>query len=182
MRCALAILTLVLACRGAGAQSVTDEAQDFGVAPSAELRLADHASPTPLAIPGARPIRTQELRRRLQAPLDKRPLVFDVLSEPHASLPGAIWLPGAGLGSGFDDALQGRLAALLRFMTADDRARELVFLCVGPRCWLSYNAALRAVRLGYTNVLWYRGGIEAWGASGGALRAPRVAWERPPQD
>lgn len=155
---------------------------DFGVPPSAELRLAGHASATPLAIPGARLIRTEELRQRLQAPLEERPLLFDVLSDEHASLPGAIWLPGAGLGSGFDDALQARLSAFLRFMTAGERDREMVFFCVGPRCWLSYNAALRAVRLGYARVLWYRGGIEAWGASGGALRAPGVAWERPARD
>ena len=178
----LLFLTVLLACHATSAQSVTDEAQDFGVAPSAELKLGDHASATPLAVPGARRILTTELRQRLQAPIEERPLLLDVLSDEHASLPGAIWIPGAGLGSGFDDALQARLGGFLRFMTAGDPGRELVFLCVGPRCWLSYNAALRAVRLGYTNVLWYRGGIEAWGASGGALRVPRVAWERPPQD
>jgi 3-mercaptopyruvate sulfurtransferase SseA len=31
---------------------------------------------------------------------------------------------------------------------------------------MSYNAALRAINLGYTNVLWYRGGIEAWQQAG----------------
>jgi len=179
VRAVLVFLALVLACRGANAQSVTDEAQDFGVAPSAELKLGDHASATPLAIPGARRILTAELRQRLQVPVERRPLLFDVLTEPHPSLPGAIWLPGAGYGTGFDDALQGRLARFLQFITAGDTSRELVFFCVGPSCWLSYNAALRAVRLGYPNVLWYRGGIEAWGAGGGALRTPRVAWERP---
>jgi rhodanese-related sulfurtransferase len=54
----------------------------------------------------------------------------------------------------------------------------VAFFCAGPRCWLSYNAALRAVRLGYRRVLWYRGGIEAWGAGGGALERPRVVWKR----
>ena len=29
-------------------------------------------------------------------------------------------------------------------------------------CWLSYNAALTATDLGYTNLYWYRGGISAW--------------------
>ena len=178
----LLLSALLLTCQQALAQPVPDEMQDFGVAPSAELKLVDHASATPLAIPGSRIIVTAELRQRLQAPLEDRPLLFDVLTNEHPSLPGAIWLPGAGYGSGFDDALQARLSAFLQFMTAGDRERELVFFCVGPRCWLSYNAALRAVRLGYTRVLWYRGGIEAWGASGGALRTPRVAWERPPQD
>jgi rhodanese-related sulfurtransferase len=41
-----------------------------------------------------------------------------------------------------------------------------VFFCSGVRCWLSYNAALRAVRGGYANVYWYRGGIDAWRAAG----------------
>jgi PQQ-dependent catabolism-associated CXXCW motif protein len=161
------------------AQAPVDEAQDFGVAPSTELKLIGHASATPLAVPGGRTIGTAELRRALQAPLEERPLVLDVLSDPHPSLPGAIWLPGAGLGTGFDDAVQRRLATLLQFLTAGKADRELVFFCTGPRCWLSYNAALRAVRLGYTGVRWYRGGIEAWGESGGALREPRVAWQRP---
>jgi rhodanese-related sulfurtransferase len=54
----------------------------------------------------------------------------------------------------------------------------LIFFCFGPRCWLSYNAALRATRLGYTDVRWYRGGLEAWGAGGGALTELRTAWKR----
>lgn len=35
---------------------------------------------------------------------------------------------------------------------------------------MSYNAALRAINLGYRNVLWYRGGIEAWQAAGQPLQ------------
>jgi PQQ-dependent catabolism-associated CXXCW motif protein len=173
----LLVAGVLLWCGIAHAQ--VDEAQDFGVGPSTELKLVGHASATPLIVPGGRVIATAELRRQLQAPLAERPLLFDVLSDPHPSLPGAIWLPGAGLGTGFDDAVQKRLATLLQFMTDGKADRELVFFCSGPRCWLSYNAALRAVRLGYTGVRWYRGGIEAWGESGGALREPRVAWQRP---
>ncbi len=160
-----------------------DEAEDFGIAPSTRLRLDDHASATPLEIPGARTIATDELRRSIQAPLEERPLLFDVLGgDGHPTLPGAIWLPGAGRGSGFDDALQAQLGKFLAFITGGNPGRELVFFCSGPRCWLSYNAALRAVQLGYARVHWYRGGIQAWGASGGALREPRVVWERPSED
>ena len=169
----------LLYCSSLQAAAPVDEAQDFGVAPSDQLKLAGHASATPLVVPGARTLSTAELRRQLQAPLEERPLLFDVLSDAHQSLPGAMWLPGAGLGSGFDDTIQARLAAFLQFITGGKADRELVFFCSGPRCWLSYNAALRAVRLGYTRVRWYRGGIEAWGESGGLLREPRVAWQRP---
>jgi PQQ-dependent catabolism-associated CXXCW motif protein len=155
-----------------------DEAEDFGVAPSAELRL-QREGPTPLGIPGARIITTAEVRKLAQAPPEKRPLLFDAMGEGrHPSLPGAVWLPGVGHGTSFEDEFQARLARTLDAMTGRDRARTLIFFCAGPRCWLSYNAALRAVRLGYSDVRWYRGGVEAWGAGGGALIEPRVAWKK----
>ena len=174
------IVALALSAR-VGAQPV-DETEDFGIAPSHELRLEGHATPTPREIPGARAITTAELRHLLQLPIEERPLVLDVLSAEHRTLPGAVWLPGAGLGKGFDDELQARLATFLAFLTGGKTDKPLVFLCSGPRCWLSYNAALRAVRLGYSAVLWYRGGIAAWGAGGGALREPNVHWGRTPQN
>jgi PQQ-dependent catabolism-associated CXXCW motif protein len=167
-----------LACVASSAAA--SEASDHGVPPQAELRRGDYDAPTPLAVPGARTVTTAELRRLLQRSDAARPVLVDVLGgEGHASLPGAAWLPGAGRGEAFDDGLQARLAQALAVLTGDDRARALVFFCAGPRCWLSYNAALRAVRMGYTNVLWYRGGIEAWGAGGGALAPPSAYWRRP---
>lgn len=156
-----------------------EEMRDYGVAPSAELRLRDYSAPTPLEIPGASVITTAELREALQAPFEARPLLFDVLGGGgHMTLQGAIWLPGAGHGSSYEDEVQGRLAQLLEFATRGNRDRQLVFFCTGPNCWLSYNAALRAARLGYSAVRWYRGGIEAWRAAGGAMAMPRIVWKR----
>ena len=156
-----------------------DESADYGVLAQSALRLADYHAATPLEVPGARTVSTPQLRRLLQTPVNERPLLFDVLGgDGHASLPGAIWLPDAGRGTSYQDALQGRLAQALAAATQRNPARPIAFFCAGPRCWLSYNAALRAVRLGYRNVMWYRGGIEAWGASGGALEPPRFVWNR----
>jgi rhodanese-related sulfurtransferase len=45
----------------------------------------------------------------------------------------------------------------------------MVFYCVDSECWLSYNAALRAIALGYTNVMWYRGGIASWRTAEGPM-------------
>lgn len=155
-----------------------DEAADFGVPPQAQLRQRDFHAPTPLEVPGARTVGTAELRQRLQAPLAERPLLIDVLGGTgHSSLPGAVWLPGAGRGGTFDDAIQARLGQTLRMLTGANTAREIVFFCLSPQCWLSYNAALRALHFRYRNVGWYRGGIEAWGASGGALEPPRAVWK-----
>jgi PQQ-dependent catabolism-associated CXXCW motif protein len=151
------------------------------VAPTAALRLSDYSALTPTSIPGARVIETSELRSLMQAPVERRPFLFDVRGERRESLPGAIWLPGAGRGTSFDDAIQPRLAAVLKETTQGDMARPIVFYCAGPRCWLSYNASLRAAKLGYTNVRWYREGVEVWGEGGGALTEPRVAWKPPPE-
>lgn len=44
--------------------------------------------------------------------------------------------------------------------------------CLSPERWMSYNVSLRAINLGYTNVLWYRGGIESWKKAGLPVSAP----------
>ena len=54
-------------------------------------------------------------------------------------------------------------------VTGGDKAKPVVFYCLSQMCWLSYNAAMRAVEAGYTNVLWYRGGIESWKAAGNRM-------------
>ncbi len=169
-------LLVGLAIATCGAQA--NEIGNYGVLPQETLWLADPHAPTPLALPGARTLTTPELRKLLQ--VSPRPILIDVLgSDGHRTLPGAVWLPGAGRGESFDDELQPRLAQALATLTEGDRARPLVFYCANPLCWLSYNAALRALRLGYQDVIWYRGGIQAWGASGGALEPPRVTWKKP---
>jgi len=60
---------------------------------------------------------------------------------------------------------------MLRQVTRGQTDARLVFYCGGPQCWMSYNAAARAIRLGYRNVLWYRGGTEAWQRAGQQLAA-----------
>jgi PQQ-dependent catabolism-associated CXXCW motif protein len=184
VRLAFLVAALLLALPAAGQFVVqargwpqVDETEDFGVSPSAELRLEDHATPTPLAIPGARLIVTAELQKLMQRPRGKRPLLFDVTgADRHLTVYGANWLPGAGRGSSFDDEVQARLARTLELATEGNGARGLVFFCASPRCWLSYNAALRAVRLGYSNVQWYRGGVAKWGVAGGDLMEAQKPW------
>ena len=173
-----ALLIVLAACLAAPASA--NEDVDYGLAPVATLRTTDFHAPTPREIPGAKTIGTNALRDSLQA--QPQPLLFDVLGgEVHASLPGAIWLPGAGRGQSFTDTVQARFAQVLGALTKGDRKRPRVFFCQGPQCWLSYNAALRAVALGYEAVYWYRGGIEAWIEAGGQVVPPKVSWRNPPE-
>lgn len=172
-------LLLAAALAAACGAARGDENEDFGVAATETLRLEDHASPTPLEIRGAKRLSTAEVFERLARPAAARPLLFDVVGDVHPSLPGAVWLPGAGRGESFEDGVQERLAETLALLTHGDKAREIVFFCAGERCWLSYNAALRAARLGYTEIGWYRGGVRAWTAAGYSVGPMNYVWRRP---
>ena len=155
------------------------EDTDFGVPATRELRLADYAAPTPREVPGARTVQTAQLQIWLQRDAPARPVLLDVVGgEEHDSIPGAVWLPGAGRGSAFNDPVQGQLAYVLEVLGGrpGGGGRAFVFFCASVNCWLSYNAALRAVALGYKEVYWYRGGIEAWLDAGGELRPMIRTW------
>ncbi len=142
-----------------------DELTDFGVPPQSTLQ-ANVGSPTPTTIPGGHVITTNEVRQAVGSNV----LVIDVLDTPqHPTLPGAILLPGAGSPGSFDDMTQQRLWTRLSQLTDRQPNRPLVFLCSGSRCWESYNAALRAISMGFKMVMWYRGGLGAWTASGGPM-------------
>lgn len=164
---AAALVTAVTAQGGAGAtaeQAMAFERQDFGVPPTKQLHDGPMHGPTPAGIPGGQVVTTPGLVALLQgrrAPY----VVFDVLGGPEA-LPGAVpavWMSQPG---SFDDATQRQLVQTLGQLAQGRKDVVLVFYCLSRECWMSYNAALRAVRAGFTNVLWYRGGIEAWKQAG----------------
>ena len=114
-------------------------------------------------IPGGTLITTPEVLELLKSRRGDV-LVFDVMGGPRY-LPGAISLVPASQGGNFEDQVQKDLKKYLERLTEGVRDRPMVFYCLNRECWMSYNAALRAIRLGYRNVLWYRGGLEAWKAA-----------------
>jgi len=148
----------------AAAESYAEEDVSFGIEPPPGYRAKDYHARTPDHVPGARVVTTIELRDMLAE--SERPFLLDVLSGPaHPTLPGAIWLHNGGLGD-FDAEEEKRFLEVLARISGHDKGRALVFFCSGARCWLSYNAALRATRAGYSKVYWYRGGVDAWRAAG----------------
>ena len=140
------------------------ERQDFGVAATKQLHAGALHGPTPASIPGGQVITTKGLVALVQG--RQAPFVlFDVLGQPE-TLPDAVpaaWLAQAG---SFNDAVQQQAVTLFAQRTQGRKDVALVFYCLSRECWMSYNAALRAINAGYSNVLWYRGGIEAWKAAG----------------
>jgi len=53
--------------------------------------------------------------------------------------------------------------------THSDHTKLIVFYCLAD-CWMSWNAAKRALSLGYPNVAWYRDGTDGWLAAGLPLK------------
>src|SRR5262245_24645868 len=137
-----------------------DEDRDWGVPPRSQLRTIEYHAPTPLAVPGGRTVTTVELAQMLEK--EPRPYLIDVLGgTAHRTIAGAFWLAGAGAGD-MDKDEESRFLKAVAAFAAGDKGRPMVFFCVDSQCWLSYNAALRAIAAGYTNVMWYRGGVAAW--------------------
>ncbi len=145
-------------------QLMKQERQNFGVPATRELHSGAPHGPTPTSIPGGQVITTKGLVALVQgrqAPF----LLFDVLGGPEM-LPNAIPAVAASQPGSFTDQTQTGFGQYLSQTTNGNKQMPLVFYCRSTHCWLSYNAALRAITMGYTNVLWYRGGIDAWTMAG----------------
>jgi rhodanese-related sulfurtransferase len=147
------------------------ERQDFGVQPTAQLHSGAMHGPTPASVPGGQVITTKgivELVQGRQTPF----IVLDVLGGPEL-LPGAMYAVPAHQAGGFSDQTQQEFGGFLQQMTGGNKEIPLILYCQSNQCWMSYNAALRAINLGYKNVLWYRGGIEAWKIAGQPVTTPQ---------
>jgi rhodanese-related sulfurtransferase len=140
--------------------------------PTNQLHSGAMHSPTPTSIPGGQVVTTKGLVALVQGK-QLQYFLFDVLGGLE-TLPGAIASAWTSQPGTFNDQVQQQFSQMLRQGTQGRTDVPLVFYCLSTECWMSYNAALRAINAGYKNVLWYRGGIEAWQAAGlPTQRAPQ---------
>ncbi len=187
--------------RGMSPEQMTQaERQDLGVRAPAGLHTGAMHGPTPNTLPGGQVITTPGLVALLrggagdQGPqgqsqqgqpgqgqsMRTQALVFDVLGGPDR-LPGALNAVPAHQAGSFDDNVQREFGQFLQSVTQGRQDTPLVFYCQSMQCWMSYNAALRAAHMGYRNVLWYRGGVEAWKAAGLPLQQQQQQQEQQQQ-
>lgn len=78
----------------------------------------------------------------------------------HKGVPGAIWLPDTGYGV-LSDITEKYFKRHLHIASKGNKDHPLVFYCRAD-CWMSWNAAKRALTYGYTNVYWFSNGIDDW--------------------
>ncbi|SFB12445.1 PQQ-dependent catabolism-associated CXXCW motif protein [Poseidonocella pacifica] len=80
--------------------------------------------------------------------------------KPRHSIPGSVWLPNVGYGA---IALEtdAYFRSGLEAATKGDRDAPLVLFCL-DECWMSWNAAKRALEYGYTSVYWLPEGTDGW--------------------
>jgi PQQ-dependent catabolism-associated CXXCW motif protein len=148
-------------------------------------RMQDYRVATPATLAGARVVSTAEA-----AEMWKQGAGFvDVL--PHAprpsnlpegtiwreklrlNVPGSIWLPDTGYGA-LSQATEDYLRKGLARITKGDHAKWLVIYCL-RNCWMSWNAAKRALTMGYEHVAWYPEGTDGWQEAGLPLQESEPA-------
>ncbi|TNJ47417.1 PQQ-dependent catabolism-associated CXXCW motif protein [Phaeobacter sp. B1627] len=80
--------------------------------------------------------------------------------KPRHSIPGAIWMPNVGYGQ-LAPSYESYYRNGLSQITDGSVERPVVLFCLSE-CWMSWNAAKRAVGWGYSAVHWYPGGTDGW--------------------
>lgn len=120
---------------------------------------------TPKTLDGIQRWDTGALTQSLKQ--NERPVVID--SAPYGPvIPGALSFINSGLAFE-DDKLEQPYAERFGHMlraAAPDPNKPVVFYSSHSESWLPVNAAMRARQMGYTQVIWYRGGVAAWTQAG----------------
>ena len=158
------------------------------VAEPTGYRMEEYRAPVPETLKGAVTVSTDEaaalweqkgavffdVMPRLPKP-DKLPAGTIWRDKTRNNIPGSVWLPNVGYGA-ITREMSEYFRAGLETHTGGDRTRKILFYCMTD-CWMSWNAAKRAVEDGYRVVIWYPLGADGWENSRRPLTvaAPYVA-------
>ncbi|MGX5664329.1 PQQ-dependent catabolism-associated CXXCW motif protein [Rhizobium daejeonense] len=166
---AVGLAAPVLADQSSGPKAVVEEPQDY--------RQDEYRAPVPATLSGATVVSTEQAHRLWESGqaafidvLPRPPKPKDLpegtiwKEKPRISVKGALWLPNTGYGKLADVTLDYFRKGLEK-ATDGDKNHPLLFFCL-PDCWMSWNAARRALELGYGKVYWYPEGSEGWAAAG----------------
>jgi PQQ-dependent catabolism-associated CXXCW motif protein len=147
----------------------------------AGYRMDDYRAPVPDTLRGAKVVATaeaEELWRKKEAVfLDVMPYTPKPANLPAGTIwrdkvrddiPGSLWLANVGYGA-LSPETEAYFRHALEKVTGNDKSRPILFYCM-TGCWMSWNAAKRAVEWGYNSVIWYPLGADGWGKEGLPLK------------
>jgi PQQ-dependent catabolism-associated CXXCW motif protein len=150
----------------------------------AGYRMDDYRAPVPDTLRGAKVVATaeaEELWRKKEAVfLDVMPYTPKPANLPAGTIwrdkvrddiPGSLWLANVGYGA-LSPETEAYFRHALEKVTGNDKSRPILFYCM-TGCWMSWNAAKRAVEWGYGSVIWYPLGADGWGKEGLPLKENR---------
>ncbi|MFS8036321.1 PQQ-dependent catabolism-associated CXXCW motif protein [Xanthobacter sp. AM11] len=151
-----------------------------------DYRFEPYRTPTPATLAGAEVLAPEAAAALWR---EGAAVFIDVLPRPprpaglpagtvwrelrHESIPGAHWLPNVGFGA-LDEATATYFAHGLAALTKGNPQARIVIFCLKD-CWMSWNAAKRALALGYVRVAWFPEGVDGWTAAGLPLE-PATPW------
>ncbi len=167
VRCVGAAAAMLIACSAALAASPVAEPEGF--------RMEDYRAPVPATLRGGRVVSAREAADLWRAggavfvdvlPRPPKPELPEGTlwqEPPHFDIPGSVWLPDVGFGA-LSPVMERWYRDNLARLAGGDKAKLLVIYCRAD-CWMSWNAARRAVEWGYSNVVWFPGGTDEWEAA-----------------
>lgn len=143
------------------------------VAEPPDYRMDHFRAPVPATLKGATVVDTQGAHAIWQA---GKTVFIDVLPQapkppslpegviwrdkPRDTIKGAVWLPNVGYGKLHPD-MHSFFKQQLATLTGNDTSKPVLFFCLQD-CWMSWNAAKRALEYGYTDVSWFPDGTDGW--------------------
>ena len=171
------LIALVIVTHSQASGNIT-EPQDY--------RMSDYRTPTPATLAGATVVDAVEVHALIKdnkqtvlidvLPLERKPPDFppDRLwrTPPRYNLPGSVWLPNVGDGP-ISPSFKQYFVENLENIVSTKYNPPLVFYCLVD-CWMSWNAAKRALELGYDNIYWFPGGTDEWEAMGYELEPSKA--------
>ena len=166
MRSALAgLIVLTVAWTGSACAQNAPEPEGY--------RTDNYRAPVPATLAGARVLRTEQAETIWRSgsgvfvdvlPRPPKPANLPAgtiwRDRPRFNIPGTIWLPDTGYGD-LAAATEKYFRHGLVKATGGSKAKLLVIYCQAD-CWMSWNAAKRALSYGYSNVAWYPEGTDGW--------------------
>ena len=143
-------------------------------------RMKDYRTVVPLTLKGARVVTDTQAMELYKAGktlfIDVMPMVPKPPNLPKGTIwrdkrrkniPDSVWLANVGYGR-LPKEMMDFFQHQLHRLTNGQLDKPLLFYCQ-KECWMSWNAAKRALEYGYKSVTWYPLGTDGWVTVGGKL-------------